>query len=175
MDADRIVDDSARRDMHAFREMIAASEGTEGPDAYFVLFGHTSRNPRLFVLGDDGDHPRIKFYETHDEFLHNGKLDYTTAAGKYQITASTWDRFQGWREGQGVPPARFDEAGQDDCCGWLIDGCGALGDVFTGRIAKAIAKCSREWASLPGGSSGQRQQPLDFLLMKYQLAGGSVA
>lgn len=175
MDADRLVDDAARRDLHAFREMIAASEGTEGPDAYFVLFGHTSKNPRLFVLGEDGDHPRLRFYETHDEFIRNGKPDFTTAAGKYQITASTWDRFQAWRAKQGLAPARFDEAGQDDCCTWLIDSTGALPDVFTGRIPKAIAKCSAVWASLPGGDSGQPQRALDFLLMKYQAAGGSVA
>lgn len=169
VDADRAVEDQARRNLRAFLMMVRACEGTADDDGYFALFGHTPSAPRLFV--STADHPRLRTYETHDEFIRNGSIDYTTAAGAFQITESTWDRFTAARGGK----CPFDQAGQDECAAWLIDRAGALGDIFVGRLSDALIKCRGIWASLPTATVGQPKRTAAFASSAYVNAGGALA
>lgn len=81
------------------------------------------------------DHPRIHFA------LADG--NYTTAAGPWQETATTWDDFCGHF---GKMP--FTPENQALCAIWLTDRAGALDDVLAGRLHEAIARCTRVWTSL---------------------------
>jgi muramidase (phage lysozyme) len=54
----------------------------------------------------------------------------------------------------------------------LIEECGALKEVDTGEFEVAVKKCSKEWASFPGGSSGQHENSLEALKAKYTTFGG---
>jgi muramidase (phage lysozyme) len=133
----------------AFLSMIGACEGAD----YDTLFGG-----QPFVSFDD--HPR-------KSITAGG---YTsTAAGRYQILAGTWDDFT---RANGV--RHFDQAGQDACAVWLIARRGALEDVQAGRLDAAIAKCNKEWASLPGSPYGQRTRSMQFCLDHYLSAGGTL-
>ena len=120
--------------MQAFLTLVRTGEGTLGPNGYRTLYGG-----RLF----DGyaDHPRIA--------VTAGGWT-STAAGAYQILSKTWD---GARAALGLTD--FSPASQDAAAVWLIQRRGALGDVLAGRFDAAIAKCNKEWASLPGSPYGQ--------------------
>ena len=140
--------------VRAFLDTIAACEGA----TYTTLFGGGQ-----FVPGND--HPRIKVTAS----------GYTsTAAGRYQILAGTWDSFI---KSRNAPPGTvfpFNEAGQDACAIWLIDRRGALQDVQAGRLRDAIAKCGKEWASLPGSPYGQPVRSYAYCEQKYLEAGGQL-
>lgn len=140
---------NADQNVGAFLAMIGRSEGAD----YSTLYGGGTFTP-------GADHPRVT--------ITAGGYS-STAAGRYQILARTWDDFVA---DQG--PHAFDAAGQDACAVWLIRRRGALADVRAGRTAAAIAKCSKEWASFPGSPYGQRTRSLDQELAFYQGAGGTV-
>jgi muramidase (phage lysozyme) len=135
----------------AFLSMIAACEGAD----YNVLYGGST-----FQIGND--HPR--------KVITAG--GYTsTAAGRYQILAGTWDDFIRSRGGA-IP---FDEAGQDACALWLIDQRKATQDVQAGRLRVAIDKVCRIWASLPGAPYGQPTRSYAYCEQHYLAAGGQIA
>lgn len=142
----------------AWLDMIAMSEGTygRGDNGYNVLVGGG--------LFDNGyaDHPR--------ELIHVGGSLYSTAAGRYQIIAKTWD---GVRQSIGAPD--FSPAWQDAAGLELTRQRGALADVDAGNIASAIAKCNREWASFAGSPYGQGTHDLGTMISWFQNAGGYVA
>lgn len=129
--------------LHAFLAVIRAGEGTAGVNGYRTLFGGE-------LFGSYIDHPNIRFYEKKDEFIRNGRKDFTTAAGAYQITFSTWKVA---KAALNLPD--FSPASQDAAAAWLIRRRGALRDACAGRLFTAISKCNREWASLPGSPYGQ--------------------
>lgn len=156
----------ADRNVRAFLRVIREGESSQDEQAYRWLFGSKRSNPKLF--GNFADHPRIKTYEAWDgQFIANGKLDFTTAAGAYQILASTWDRIQ-----KRHPLPDFSPASQDEAAVYLIDGRGALADVLAGNIEAAIVKLRHEWASLPGAAHNQPKQKLDRALEVYREYGG---
>lgn len=93
----------------------------------------------------------------------------STAAGRYQILASTWDDFL-----KSTFPRAFDEAGQDACALWLIERRAALADVQSGLLASAIQKCGKEWASLPGSPYGQPTRSYAYCEQHYLAAGGTL-
>lgn len=135
--------------VQAFLRMIRAGEGTAGANGYRTLFGG-----QLFSGYDD--HPRITVTAG----------GYTsTAAGAYQILSRTWD---------GLGLADFSPASQDLAAVMLIRRRGALADVLAGRIERAILKCAKEWASLPGSTYGQPTISLSRALSVYAQAGGSL-
>ena len=150
----------------AFLRLIRAGESTQDESAYRLLFGSTKANPKLFDSFDD--HPRVRTYETYDgQFIKNGKIDYTTAAGAYQIVETTWNAVAarlGLRD--------FSPKNQDLAALSLIDGRAALDDVLAGNIDRAMFKCRNEWASLPGSEWGQPTQAHDKALAVYRDAGG---
>lgn len=153
----------AHDNVQAFLRVLRAGETNQDGSAYTVLFGGGR-------FDSVEDHPRARFYEKNDEFIKNGKKDYTTAAGAYQIVESTWD-----------PIARqyglndFGPTNQDIAAVALIHRRGALEDVIAGRFDEAVRKCNREWASLPGSPYGQPTRSLADARKTYREYGGCFA
>lgn len=147
------------RNARAFLDMIAAAEGTAGQpdDGYRTLFGYGT-------FDSYSDHPRVRvpFGNT-----------YSTAAGRYQILARTWDGLVS-KLGRGALPD-FGPDNQDRAALELIRERGALNDVRAGRVAAAVGKVAKVWASLPGaGYAGQGMRSNDFILAAYRNAGGTL-
>lgn len=139
--------------LRAFLAVLRACEGTAGPNGYRTLFGGT-----LFNSYDE--HPRVT--------IHAGGYA-STAAGAYQILASSWDDYRA-KTGAGKS---FTPDAQDAYAVWAIrDKRKALDDVEAGRLDEAIAKCNKEWASLPGSPYGQPVRTLDYCRGVYRAAGG---
>jgi muramidase (phage lysozyme) len=67
----------------------------------------------------------------------------------------------------------IDPENQDRGAIELIAERGALELVEAGHIAEAIHKCCEEWASFPGGDSGQHENALVTLLAVYRTFGGT--
>lgn len=149
---------TAERNENAFLDMIAYSEGTGGPNGYRTLFGGG-----LFT--DMTAHPRQYF--TFTDKL--GKTNRTSAAGRYQFLARTWDDLA-----NRLGLIDFGPASQDAAALELIRQRGALKDVQAGRITQAIAKCAPIWASLPGAGYNQPERKLTNLLLSYSQAGGNL-
>ena len=136
----------------AFLDMIAWSEGTSGPDGYRTLFGGGT-------FDSFADHPRV-----YVPFRNTS----SSAAGRYQILARTWDSLQNTLHLPDFSPDSQDRAALE-----LIRQRGALNDVRAGRTAAAISKVSKVWASLPGAGYSQPERQLAALLQVYADAGGS--
>lgn len=137
--------------VQALLRVIRTGEGTAGVNGYRTLFGG-----RLF----DGytDHPRITVKSS----------GYTsTAAGAYQMLASTWDET---KRVMGLPD--FSPRSQDLAALGRIAARGALDDAKAGLFESAIRKISREWASLPGSPYGQPTLSWDRARTIYASAGG---
>lgn len=142
------------QNLSAFLLTIRYCEGTAGPNGYRTHFGGS-------LFDGYADHPRRAITAS----------GYTsTAAGAYQILAGTWDDYC-----RATGPHGFTPPEQDACAVWLINRRGALADVEAGRIEAAIAKCGKEWASLPGSPYGQPTRTLAYCLDKYQQAGGTLS
>lgn len=154
-----VPQDAAARNVSAFLTMIAAAEGTDKAGGYACLFGSTENNPRTF--DSFADHPRI-----YTPFGTQGLK--SSAAGRYQFLARTWDALA-----RKLGLTDFGPVSQDLACIELIREKGALGDVQAGRIADAVRKCSKVWASLPGAGYGQPERQLQYLLAAYDYAGGT--
>ena len=142
----------ANANMQAFLRVIRAGEGTSDAAGYSRIFGGQT-------LSSFADHPRIKVTK-------NG---YTsTAAGAYQIIASTWDetkRIMGLSD--------FSPRSQDLAALGRIAARGALEDAKAGNFEAAIKKIAREWASLPGSPYGQPVISWERARAIYASAGGS--
>ncbi|AIR90596.1 glycoside hydrolase family 24 protein [Pseudomonas cremoricolorata] len=138
----------------AFLDMLAWSEGTStikaSDDGYNVLVGG-----KLFT--DYSQHPRVLVPLPRYGIK-------STAAGRYQVLARTWDAIvknYGFK-GRFIPEA------QDLAAIKLLAECGALPLIKAGRISDAIAKAAPIWASLPGAGYGQREHKLAALLGIYE-------
>lgn len=145
----------------AFLDMLAWSEGTDNgkqptkDHGYDVIVGGQ-------LFSDYADHPRV--------LVSLPKLGIkSTAAGRYQFLARTWESLQ---RRMGLPD--FGPLSQDKACIRLIEGRGALSSVKAGHIQHALALCSKEWASLPGAGYGQHERKVEDLLAVYRKAGGVV-
>lgn len=163
-----IADPNTAAQTDAFLTMISRAEGTDrAADPYRVCYSYRH------TIEDLRDHPAVTG-EWKGESIANlgpqyaGKI--STAAGRYQIIKPTWLRCK-----KALGLVDFSPASQDLAALYLVKGRGALEDVQSGDIATAIAKCRNEWASLPGGDSGQPQRRLEALLQTFTAAGGYVA
>ncbi|MBN3734640.1 glycoside hydrolase family 104 protein [Burkholderia sp. Tr-20390] len=140
----------------AWLDMISISEGTygRGDNGYNVLV-----NPG--GLFDNGyvDHPRIYVPAAN-----------STAAGRYQILAKTWDGIK-----TVIGASDFSPANQDAAAIALTRRRGALADVDAGNIASAITKCNREWASFAGSPYNQHPHDMGTMLAWFQAQGGAIA
>lgn len=150
---------TAEQNLTAFLALIRIAEtGTAGDRAYSTIFGGGQ-------LATFADHPRKAVTA-----MLGGRPITSTAAGAYQFLSRTWDeaaRALGLRD--------FSPANQDIAATWLIRRRGALADVRAGRIEAALAKCAKEWASLPGSPYGQPTKTIGQALALYESAGGSLA
>lgn len=147
----------------AFLDMLAECEGTG--DAYNALFGYTPKNGKVFDNGY-ATHPNIK-YPFVDK---NGKLDYSTAAGRYQIIHPTFVRLQ-----DKLGTTDFSPETQDRMAMELISERGAMSAVKEGRLQDAIDRCSPEWASLPSSTYPQPKRSVMFAEDAFVDAGGTIA
>lgn len=152
----------------AFLTMIAKAEGTDrATDPYRVCYGYAHE------IQSFADHPAITG-EWRGESIASlgpqyvGKI--STAAGRYQIIRPTW---RVCKAALGLTD--FSPRSQDLAALYLVKKRGALPDVESGDVVTAIAKCRNEWASLPGGDSGQPQRKLQALLQTFSEAGGYLA
>lgn len=137
--------------LRAFLLVIRACEGTAGPNGYRTLFGGG-----LF----DG-------FDDHPNRVVTASGYSSTAAGAYMILYRTWRDFIAANG-----PHDFSASSQDLCARWLIGRRGATADVEAGRLDDAIAKCNREWASLPGSPYGQPTRDLAYCRRKFAEFGG---
>jgi muramidase (phage lysozyme) len=112
----------------AWLRVLRQGETNQNEDAFTELYGGSH-------FEGFADHPRQRFT------LPGG--NYTTAAGAYQITESTWNDFTAH---YGQMP--FTPENQGACALWLTDRAGALDDVIAGRLDEAIARCTKVWTSL---------------------------
>lgn len=148
----------------AFLDMLAFSEGTagRGDDGYDVNVGGG-----IFVG-----------YNQHPRTAVKTRWGWSDAAGRYQIMAAipgrirtdTWD----WAS-KAAKVTDFSPLSQDKVAIYLVKRRGALDDVRAGRFDEAVAKCAKEWASLPGAGYGQREHAIHKLRDVYVAAGGSLA
>lgn len=140
--------------VQALLRVIRTGEGTTGANGYRTLFGGG-------LFDGYADHPRITVKAS----------GYTsTAAGAYQIIASTWDetkRIMGLSD--------FSPRSQDLAALGRIAARGALEDAKAGQFEMAIKKIAREWASLPGSPYGQPVISWERARAIYASAGGSTA
>lgn len=137
--------------VQAFLRVIRNGESSQEDSAYWWLYGSTAAKPVLAT--NLADHPRVKTYEKYDgQFIKNGKIDYTTAAGAYQIVASTWDSTI--QTALRLPD--FSPASQDLAAVYLLIYRKALDHVLAGRFEQACAACRSEWVSMPGASVGDQ-------------------
>lgn len=88
------------------------------------------------------DHPRIVGKTWIDK---KGQRQYSTAAGAYQITKTTWDEV---RVKMGLKD--FSPRSQDIAALGRMAYRGALPDVVRGDVVSAIKKLREEWTSIPG-------------------------
>lgn len=152
--------------LRAWIAVIRACEGTDSPDGYRALFGYDPvYRPHLLFTSFD-DHPRVKTWEKDDEFVRNGKPDYTTAAGAPQITATSWDDFcraKGTR--------RFDPEGQDAYVEWATrEKKNAERELEAGDLVGLVEKCGQEWASLPSSRYPQPKRTMAFCRRVWEQA-----
>lgn len=137
--------------VQAFLRVIRAGESSQDVTAYWWLYGSTVAKPILAT--GLADHPRVKTYEKYDgQFIKNGELDYTTAAGAYQIVASTWDSTI--QTALRLPD--FSPESQDLAAVYLLLFRKALDHVLAGRFEQACIACRQEWVSMPGANVGDQ-------------------
>lgn len=97
-------------------------------------------------------------------------MDYSTAAGAYQIIYNT---YLATSKLAGVTD--FSPTSQDAMAVWLLKGCGALTHIITGNFDEAIRRASGTWASLPYTDSKQAHITVAAAKAAYLQAGGALA
>lgn len=153
----------------AFLAMLSHSEGTDrGGDPYRVLFGGQQWSGSLDSHPAAQGWPGLPLPDAQCRAAGFGPGCVSTAAGRYQITRTTWRTLSSIGTG-------FDADTQDAMALELIRRRGALADVDAGHFDAAVSKCRREWASLPGAGYAQPERSMDALRIAYVNAGGTVA
>ena len=143
----------------AFLDMLAWSElGADiikkSDDGYNGIVG--SLPGKLLTFSDYSQHPRRLVA------LPRYGIS-STAAGRYQFLARTWDAIVRVYKFRG----RFIPEAQDLAAIKLLTECQALRAIQAGRIADAISLAAPIWASLPGAGYGQREHAVANLLEIY--------
>lgn len=161
--------DNAARNIAAAGMMVAKAEGTaHGPNGgYDVLFGWPAAGRTFDANSAVSDHPK-RFFPYTDKA---GRVLKTSAAGKYQVTATTYDDFRA----RGKVQAGFTPAHQEAFFVALLAEEGALEDVRAGRLIPALDKMRSRWASLPGANVDQPMRSLAYVTAAYVAAGGTLA
>lgn len=140
------------RAFNAVRDLGEHGPNADDPDRYRTMFGGEKFDAPPW------EHPRRKI-------TRNGIT--STAAGGPQFLAGTWDemaRKYGFED--------FSPGCQEEAAVGLYVRRGALDDIIAGRFEEAIAKCAKEWASLPGSPYGQPTLTMDRARDRYLERGG---
>lgn len=173
-DAAATIFDSSAEDMSnpniaAFLGAIRVGEGTSDGDGYRRLCGGGN-------FDSFGTHPALAGWRGFPLSAAQcagagfGPGCVSTAAGAFQINRPTWNRVAGV-----LGLSDFSPASQDAAAIQLIREKGALGDVMAGRVADAVAKVRKVWASLPGAGYGQREVGLGSFQDNFLMYGGVMA
>jgi muramidase (phage lysozyme) len=152
-DREELAENLKNKDMQAFLRMIRFCEGTAGKDGYKTLVGG-----KLF--DSFNYHPNIRVPIARYRI-------YSTAAGAYQILFRTWAEIS-----QMFKLPDFSPACQDEAAVALIARRDSIMEIEHGDIRRAIEKCNKEWASLPGSPYNQRTESMENALDEYKKAGG---
>lgn len=127
-----------------FLGLLGKAEGAD----YNTIVGGRS-------FSDFGSHPNVVGLRT--------KEGPSTAAGKYQITKTTYDEFS-----KKVGVSDFSPASQDKVALAIIQQEGALEDVKAGNFKSAIDKLGGRWASLPSSKYSQPKRGWDWVEKELQ-------
>lgn len=127
-----------------FLDFLGRAEGAD----YDTIVGSTAKNPKK--ISDYSKHPRVVGLVTAD--------GPSTAAGKYQITKTTYDDFA-----PKLGITDFSPASQDRIALAIIQKGGALEDVRAGRFDAAIQKLGGRWASLPSSPYQQSKRSPEWV------------
>jgi len=160
------------QNVRAFLEAIAKCEGTaQRAEPYRVCYGYRH------TIQSYADHPanlgEWKGEKLSDKLCSAAGLGpgcVSTAAGKYQITRTTWKSLKAKLKLKDFSPASQDAAAIE-----LLRECGALPLVEVGNVAGAVNKARRIWASLPGAGYAQPERSLAWVQNQFKEAGGVLA
>jgi RHS repeat-associated protein len=132
----------------ALQEVIAAAEGTNGPNGYGLLvYGTVTSTPEAFksIVGMTFS-PNSPFTIDNPSALggHPGiQVGSTSAFGRYQIERRTAANY-GFTD--------FSPRGQDNAPETLMGVRNMVVPAMDGDLTKALTNGNPEWTSLPGGS-----------------------
>jgi len=147
------------RNMCAFLDMIAWSEGTDHPRqkskdrGYDVIVGGE-------LFESYADHPR--------KLVKLPRLGIgSTAAGRYQLLSRYWNVYS-----RQLKLPDFGPLSQDLVAIQQIKERRAVELIEQGKIVEAIGRVKNIWASLPGAGYGQNEHKTNDLLVAYENAGG---
>jgi muramidase (phage lysozyme) len=141
MTRDELLALRANPNVQTILNLIAETEGT-AKNNYNTAFGGG-------LLKTLDDHPREK---------HKFKGGQTTAAGRYQFLAGTWDE-----QAKKLGLTDFGPVSQDLAAINRIAERGALDAVLKGDFKSAIGKLGKEWASLPSSPYNQPKKSQAFV------------
>ncbi len=163
--------DQRQANVKAFLDAIATFESAVGDAGYVMLYGGGE-------FEDFRDHPGNLGWggvRLPDELCAKAGLGagcVSTAAGRYQITRTTWNRL---RRSHGDTLPDFSPASQDTAATILLGEEGALQPLEAGDFDEALVRARRIWASMPAAGYGQREHSVDKWREAYTDAGGTVA
>lgn len=161
------------RNVRAFLDAIGHAEGTMNqPDPYRVCYAysHTIQSfaDHPYTIGEWGG---VVLTAEQCRGAGLGAGCKSTAAGKYQITVTTWRRLE-----PRLGLVDFSPASQDRAAVELLREVGALDRIRRGDLAGAVAAARGTWASLPGANyAGQGMRSLGWVQTAYLNAGGVLA
>lgn len=132
---DAATDQTPDKNGREFLDLISKAEGTDkyANKGYNTLFGGGQ-------FADFSDHPR-------QYFNHNGTR--TSAAGRYQITAQSWDDAV-----RALGPMDFSPENQDKVALWLARRAGQAENIRNGNFKEAAKALRPVWTGL-NSSAGQ--------------------
>lgn len=143
----------------AILRCIRAGESRQDDQAYFIRWGGIGRPPKFF--DDLSQHPRI---------LEPGPKGPSSAAGAYQITATTYDDFA-----PRIGVTGFSRDEQDALALAICEEEGALEKVLEGDFRGAVEVLGGRWSSFPSNTDGQRTQTWEKLAAAWVAYGGEQA
>jgi muramidase (phage lysozyme) len=162
-------DMTAQANINAFLSAIRVGEGTSGGNGYSILCGGG-------IFGSYENHPAMNGWgglPLSAAMCANAGFSagcVSTAAGAYQINKPTYKNIAGK-----LGITDFSPDSQDRIALELIRQKGALSDVMAGRVAVAVAKVAKVWASLPSAGYGQREVSMNNFINDYTNYGGATA
>lgn len=157
--SDVLVDDPR---IKAMLDLIAYAEGT-GEDYGRIVNGVVKKSPYYPELVGQRD-VRITDFSRYPEISVDYGANWSTAAGRYQITTDTWRDF-----GRGD----FSPRSQDRTVVRIMNDLKMLEPLMSGNIKQSVFAGAARWASFPKDESGasnfppQKAKPIAELENKY--------